>query len=253
MTSPSSTVSTTIVVPAYNEENGVRVVLEQLFRVLGGTSEVIVVDDGSTDATAEVARQFPCRLVQHEVNRGKGEALKTGIRHSKGEAVLWLDADGTYPVETIPAMEAALRDSYDLVSASRTQGRERIPAFNRVGNALFRWTVRGVFGFKPYDPCSGLCGVRKVHLDRMGLKARGFAIDSEIALKAGRMRLRMLDIPIEYGDRVGQAKLSGLRDGPQIALGILRHLFWRPSPVLSPSSKKRRVYPEDRAHEAAYD
>jgi histidinol-phosphate phosphatase family protein len=220
-------VSNTVIVPAYNEEQGLAVVLDRLMRVVDDTYEVIVVDDGSTDRTAEVARCFPCRLIQHELNKGKGQALKTGIQHARGEAILWVDADDTYPVASIPEMAAALGDSYDLVYASRRRSRTYIPAFNRVGNALFRWSIRGIYGFKPYDPCTGLCGVRKEHLDRMQLQATRFAIESEIAMKAGRMRLRMLDMPIEYRPRIGQAKLNGIKVGFEITLAISGHLFWR--------------------------
>jgi glycosyltransferase involved in cell wall biosynthesis len=218
----------TVIVPAYNEEQGLAVVLDKLFQAVDDTYEVIVVDDGSTDRTAEVARRFPCRLIQHKANGGKGEALKTGIQHARGKVILWLDADDTYPVDPIPKMAAALGDSYDLVYASRRGSRSRIPAFNRIGNALFRWSIRGLYGFKPYDPCTGLCGVRKEHLERMHLQAREFAIEPEIAMKAGRMKLRMLDIPIEYRPRIGQAKLSGIKVGFEDTLAILGHLFWQP-------------------------
>jgi glycosyltransferase involved in cell wall biosynthesis len=219
----------TVIIPAYNEEQGLAVVLGKLLEVVDDTYEVIVVDDGSTDRTPEVALRFRCRLVRHQVNMGKGQALRTGIQHARGEVVLWLDADDTYPVAPIPEMVAALHDSYDLVYASRRGSRTRIPAFNRIGNALFRWSIRNLYGFKPYDPCTGLCGVRKEHLDRMRLQARKFAIEPEIAMKAGRMKLRMLDIPIEYRPRIGQAKLSGVQAGLEDTLTILGHLFWRPA------------------------
>lgn len=219
----------TVIIPAYNEEQGLAVVLDKLFQVVGDTYEVIVVDDGSTDRTADVARCFSCRLIQHKVNKGKGQALKTGIEHARGESILWLDADDTYPVAPIPQMAAALRDSHDLVYASRRGSRARIPAFNRIGNALFRWSIRGLYGFKPYDPCTGLCGVRKEHLERMQLRARKFAIEPEIAMKAGRMKLRMLDIPIDYRPRIGQAKLNGIKVGFEDTLAILGHLLWRPT------------------------
>ena len=219
----------TVIVPAYNEERGLAVVLDKLFQVVDDTYEVVVVDDGSTDGTAEVARRFPCRLIQHGMNKGKGEALKTGIQHAQSEVILWLDADDTYPVAPIPEMAAALQDSYDLVYASRRGSRSRIPAFNRIGNALFRWSIRGIYGFKPYDPCTGLCGVRKEHLEQMQLQATKFAIEPEIAMKAGRMKLRMLDLPIEYRPRIGEAKLNGIKVGIEDTLAILGHLFWQPN------------------------
>lgn len=143
-----SIAANTVIVPAYNEEQGLGIVLEKLFQVVDNTYEVLVVDDGSTDQTANVARQFPCRLVQHQSNRGKGEALKTGIRHANGDVVLWLDADDTYPVDPIPETAAALHDSYDLVYTARRGQRGHIPAFNRLGNALFRWSGAST-GFSP--------------------------------------------------------------------------------------------------------
>lgn len=222
-------ITTTIVIPALDEEKGIAVVLEKLCSVVDDTYELIVVDDGSSDRTAEVAQAFPCEVIQHRVNRGKGEALKTGIREAKGDAVIWIDADDTYPVEPIPEMSAALHDGYDLVFTSRQGGREEIPMFNRLGNALFSWSVRTLYGFGGSDPCTGLGGVQKGHLIRMNLTGQRFTIDSEIALKAGRMGLRVLDMPIQYRERIGEAKLSGVKDGFQIAMGILAHILWQPS------------------------
>jgi len=143
--------------------------------------------------------------------------------------VIWLDADDTYPVEPIPEMAAALHDGYDLVFTSRQGGREEIPRFNRLGNSIFSWAVRTLYGFEGSDPCTGLGGVRKEHLTRMNLTGQRFTIDSEIALKAGRMGLRVLDMPIQYRKRIGEAKLSGFKDGLQIAVGILAHILWQPS------------------------
>lgn len=230
-------ITTTVVIPAFNEEKGIVVVLEKLCPVVDESYQLIVVDDGSSDQTAEVALAFPCQVIRHGVNRGKGEALKTGIREAKGEAVIWLDADDTYPVEPIPDMAAALHDGYDLVFTSRQGGREEIPRFNRLGNSIFSWAVRTLYGFDGSDPCTGLGGVRKEHLRRMNLTGQRFTIDSEIALKAGRMGLRVLDIPIQYRERIGRAKLSGVKDGLQIAVGILAHILWQPSKSYAPEEQ----------------
>jgi glycosyltransferase involved in cell wall biosynthesis len=217
-----------IVVPAYNEEDGLKVVLEKLLAVIPPDTEIVVVDDGSTDRTADVARQFPVRLVQHEKNSGKGVALQTGIREAGGGIVIWTDADDTYPPHVIPDMIEALSDDVDLIYASRGSGRGQIPRFNRIGNALFSWSISSFYGFKPKDPCTGLCGVRREHLLAMNLTSPGFAIEAEIAMKAGRMKLRMVEMPITYGERIGEAKLRGLYAGSEISLAILRHLLWRP-------------------------
>jgi glycosyltransferase involved in cell wall biosynthesis len=227
-TAQESAVTTSIIVPAYNEEDGLPLVLEQISSVIHGEYEVIVVDDGSTDGTSEVARRFPFRVVKHEANLGKGEALKTGIACARGENIIWIDADNSYPADKIPQIANLLSNGVDLVYASRVKGRERIPAFNRFGNAVISLLVRGIYGFKLRDPCTGLCGVKRRHLEVMGLSSRGFSIEVEIAIKASRMKLKMAEVPIEYQPRVGVSKLSAVRDGFRILMGILRHIFWRP-------------------------
>lgn len=198
-------------------------VLEKVFQVIDSTFEVVVVDDGSSDQTREEAKRYPCVLVCHETNRGKGEAMKTGIRHARGENVIFIDADDTYPVEAILEIAAAL-EKYDMVVASRVIGRDNIPTFNRIGNTILRHTIRHLYGFNANDPLTGLYGLKKSHLEKMALHSEGFGIESEIALKAASQGLQIKDIPINYQERIGEAKLSGLRDGYRILRTILSHL-----------------------------
>lgn len=212
-----------IIIPAYNEEAGLPVVLEKVFEVINSTFEVVVVDDGSSDRTREEAERYPCVLVCHEANRGKGEAMRTGIRHARGENIVFIDADGTYPVEAILEIAAALEE-YDMVVASRATGRNNIPAFNRIGNATLRHTIRQLYGFRANDPLTGLYGLKKSHLEKMTLHSGGFGIESEIALKAASQGLQIKDIPITYQERIGEAKLNGLQDGYRILRTILSHL-----------------------------
>ena len=216
-------VNHTIIVPAYNEEKGLPVVLEKIFKVIDDNFEVLVVDDGSTDGTAAVEQMFPCRLIRHPVNQGKGKAMKTGVQQARGENVLFIDADDTYPVKTILEIAAAL-EKYDYAVASRSVGKQNIPAFNRIGNAIFRNSIRYIYGFKAYDPLTGLYGLKKSYFEKMELCSKGFGIESEIAIKAASMGLKIKDIPIVYGERIGEAKLNGLKDGYKIARTIISHL-----------------------------
>jgi len=225
-----STSEATVVIPAYNEREGLPQVLERLMRVRRPGWEVIVVDDGSTDGTPQVAERFPVRLIRLPHNQGKGTALRTAFAQARGEVVVWLDADGTYPVEAIPDLVARVRNGEDVVYASRLRGREHIPWFNRIGNALFRFLAH-LSGFKPRDPCTGLCAVRREVLDRMDLRSRGFGIEMEVAVKAGRLGLRTGEHPIAYGKRIGRPKLRALRDGLDILLtGLWALLLWNPRP-----------------------
>lgn len=217
----------TIVIPAYNEEKGLPLVLERLYKSINGQAEVLVVDDGSSDATTQVASRFCCGVIRHGQNRGKGEAMLTGIRHARGDSVIFIDADGTYPPEAIPQMIQAL-ESCDAAYCSRSEGRENMPRMNRLGNAVFQCFIRHVYGFRASDYSTGLYGIRKQHLRRMNLYSRGFAIEPEIAIKVSRMKLRVVDIPIQYEQRIGKAKLSGLKAGWQHLEVMGKLALWRP-------------------------
>ena len=219
-------IDTTVIVPAYNEEDGLPITLSKLFRQLDDSYEVIVVDDGSTDRTPEVARDYPCRFIKHDLNRGKGEALRTGIKHARGDNVIWIDADDTYPVEAIPEMAEALKE-YDVVVGSRVSGNENIPAFNRLGNWVFRTMIRTIYGFRARDPCTGLYGAKKSRLEQMGLSAKGFAIEPEISIKSGRMKLKTMDFPLHDRPRIGETKLNAVRVGLEDLATILSLILWR--------------------------
>ena len=210
-----------VVVPAYNEELGIAHVLEQLRAALGDTAEIIVVDDGSTDRTAEIARGDGARVVRHRRKRGKGAALRTGLQAAGGERIVVIDADGTYPASEVPAM-LALLDEHDIVVGARTAGRAHIPRTNRLGNAAFRTVIRRLSGFRSADPLTGLYAVRRERLERLDLRSNGFGLEAEIAMKSPRLGLSSIDHPIEYRSRLGRAKLRPMRDGLAVAATILR-------------------------------
>jgi glycosyltransferase involved in cell wall biosynthesis len=98
----NSEVEVSIIVPAYNEERGLPIVLDELTHLPLSSFEIIVVDDGSTDGTALVAKRFPCRLISHAENQGKGAAMRTGIAASRGRKIIFIDADGSHPASSIP-------------------------------------------------------------------------------------------------------------------------------------------------------
>jgi glycosyltransferase involved in cell wall biosynthesis len=215
-------VSTTIVVPALNEEQGIGVVLQKIVSEVDDTYEILVVDGASTDGTRVVAGDFPCRVVV-EPKRGKGVAIRRALAEARGENIIFIDADDTYPAEVIPEIARGLEEC-DAVWTSRVNGREHIPRFNRLGNAMLSSLHRGLFGFPGSDPSSGLYGVKKHLLEAMSLRSTGFEIEQEIAAHVAGMRLRFLEIPIEYRPRLGEPKLSGLRHGWRHGLPLIRLL-----------------------------
>jgi glycosyltransferase involved in cell wall biosynthesis len=206
---------TTVVLPAYNEGAALPHVLTELGEYLDQSYEVLVVDDGSTDDTADVAERFPVRLVQHASNRGKGVAIRTGIAEAQGENVVIMDADATYPVPAIKEMVDLLDDN-DLVRGIRESASDSMPAVNRFGNWVFNKLLAISHGLEGSDHLSGLYAIRRSAAVRLGTEARGFDIETEIGIKARARGLREATIPISYLPRVGEKKLSPWKDGLRI-------------------------------------
>jgi hypothetical protein len=210
----------TIIIPAYNEEDGLRSVLEKLDAVIDEGYEVIVVDDGSVDSTRSVAESFPYRVISHATNQGKGAAMRSGVRAARADRVIFIDADDTYPVEAIPLVADKLHWA-DLVLGARDRGRGHIPPLNRFGNWLIASLLNLLYGFKAADPLTGLYGLDKSTFERMHLRSPGFAVEAEIALKAARMGLTVDQLPIAYQERLGESKLRAMRDGYRICRMII--------------------------------
>jgi glycosyltransferase involved in cell wall biosynthesis len=214
-TASADGVRTTVVLPAYNEGAALPHVLTELGRYLDHTYEVLVVDDGSTDDTADVAERYPVRLVQHASNRGKGVAIRTGIEEAQGENVVIMDADATYPVPAIKEL-VDLLDENDLVRGIRESDEESMPVVNRFGNWLFNKLLAISHGLEGTDHLTGLYAIRRSEAVRLGTEARGFDIETEIGIKAKARGLREATIPISYLPRVGEKKLSPWTDGLRI-------------------------------------
>ena len=208
-------IHTTVVLPAYNEAAALPHVLEELGESLDSSYEVLVVDDGSTDGTAEVAEGFPVRLVRHSENSGKGVAIRTGIAQARGENVVIMDADATYPVPAIAEMVDLLRDN-DLVRGTREGGDKAMPPINRIGNWLFNKLLSISHGLEGSDHLSGLYGMRRQAALRLATEATGFDIETEIGIKAQARGLKVAELPISYLPRMGEKKLSPWRDGFRI-------------------------------------
>jgi glycosyltransferase involved in cell wall biosynthesis len=209
-------IRTTVVLPAYNEGAALPHVLDELGEYLDQSYEVLVVDDGSNDDTADVAERYPVRLIKHKTNRGKGVAIRTGIAEAQGENVVIMDADATYPVPAIKEM-VDLLDENDLVRGIRESSEpESMPVVNRFGNWLFNKLLAISHGLEGADQLTGLYAIRRSEAVKLGTEARGFDIETEIGIKAKARGLREAEIPISYLPRVGEKKLSPWKDGLRI-------------------------------------
>jgi len=232
-----------IVVPAYNEEQAIGPVLEQLLRVMsesGLPHEVIVVDDGSQDATAEVARRYDAVVVlRHKGNRGYGAALKNGIRHAHYELICITDADGSYPNERIPDLIARLtRDGCDMTVGARKGEKIAIPLVRRPAKWLISRLANFVAGEPIPDLNSGLRVFRRsVALSLFSMLPDGFSFTTTITLAMLTNGYLVDYIPIDYHKRIGRSKIRPIRDTLNFIQLVLRiALYFAPLKVFLPFS-----------------
>jgi hypothetical protein len=213
-------ITATILLPAYNEEDALPRVLVDLAAVAEETWEILVVDDGSTDRTAEIAGRHRCRLVRHETNLGKGAAMQTGFAYARGERVVVMDADATYPASAVPRILAMLEDN-DLVRCVRERGKADMPTINRIGNKVFDRMLSLAHGLDGVDQLSGLYGIRRDVYLRLNIESQGFDVEAELWVKAHANGLRSSSFPIAYQPRLGDKKLRPVRDGFRILSRVI--------------------------------
>ncbi len=211
-----------VVIPAYNEEDGIAEIAQRVLAVRPALSEVgigdlelLVVDDGSSDRTAEIAGSIPgVTLIRHPHNRGYGAALKTGFGEARGELIGFLDADGTYPPEDFPRLCEVAENGADLVIGSRMAGAEsRMPATRRVGNLFFATLLSIIGRQKVSDSASGMRVFKREVLERLYPLPDGLNLTPVMSTRAIHEGVRMAEVPIPYSERLGRSKLSVVRDG----------------------------------------
>ena len=161
-----------VILPALDEEAALPLVLADLAEHLGPECEVIVVDDGSTDDTYQVARASEARVARHETNRGKGAAMATGADLAEGNLLVFMDADATYPAAAIPQLVEMLAD-FDIVRGERPIESPNIPTVNRVGNRVFNRLLSSFHQLEGHDIMSGLYGMTRAAFDALKLESSG--------------------------------------------------------------------------------
>jgi glycosyltransferase involved in cell wall biosynthesis len=228
-----------IVVPAYNEAEAISPTLSRIIEAMAGFDgpcEVVVVDDGSTDGTAESVGNHPgVRLVQHQQNRGYGAALKTGIRRAHHGWIVILDADGTYPPEAIPELLTYL-DDYDMVVGARTGDDVRIPLIRRPAKWILIHLANYLSGVSIPDLNSGLRAFKRDIVEPFfRLLPAGFSFTTSITLLMLTNDYNVHYIPTDYHERVGRSKIRPVRDTINFfALVVRVILSYRPLRVMIP-------------------
>ena len=199
-----------IVIPAYNEEGAISGGIREIRQVLDPSDyeyEILVVDDGSGDRTADLARAEGVTVIAMPENRGYGAALKAGIRRSRYETIVITDADGTYPAETIPGLIGALGE-YDMVVGARTGASVAAPLVRRPAKWVLRVLASYLAGRHIPDLNSGLRVMKKSLIRRfVHLLPEGFSFTTTITLAALCSGSLVKYIPINYHARIGKSKI----------------------------------------------
>lgn len=231
--------SLSIIIPAYNEQGGIGSTLVELKRVMSRQKlehEIIVVDDGSTDGTAEAVRQHQeVRLIQHHTNRGYGAALKTGIRQAIHDWIAIIDADGTYPPDVLPRLLDEM-EHCDMVVGTRDLG--GVPKARRPAKWILARLAEYLAETEIPDLNSGMRIFRRdlaLNYFHILPSAFSFTITITIAFLSDHYLLKF--VPIPYHRREGRSKIKPIQDTLNFVQLILRTImYFNPLKVLLPAS-----------------
>ena len=218
-----------VIVPAYNEEESLSRVLEDLKKVLPRSErpwEILVIDDGSMDQTAAVAAAAAARVISHPVNLGYGASLKTGIRRARYGLVVITDADATYPAARILDLVAAM-DEVEMAVGARTGEDVQVPFVRRPAKWALRKLAQFLAGIEIPDLNSGLrCFHKSTIEEYLHLVPNGFSFTTTVTLAYHADSRLVRYLPINYKKRIGSSKIRPLRDTYNFFLLILRTVMY---------------------------
>src|SRR5579864_217527 len=192
-----------------NEEKAVGAVISDIRSALAGQDHEIVIVDSSRDATPDIAERLGARVIRQYPPQGYGRAMARVLKESRGEVVVTMDCDGTYPAGQIaPIADMVLKGECDLVNASRLQRRpSAMPWANYFANWLFAMTGRLLVGVKSTDLHSGMRAYSRELIERVEVDPNGPALPVDLLLKPALMGFRIREIFIPYGERIGETTL----------------------------------------------
>ncbi|MEW6235264.1 MAG: glycosyltransferase family 2 protein [Candidatus Omnitrophota bacterium] len=228
----------TVVIAAYNEEAAIGQVVGGLKAALRDAEhEILVVDDGSSDATAEKAAAAGAQVIRHRVNRGYGASLKTGIRKAKYDLILTFDGDGQHDPNDALRLLQALKQGCDIAIGVR-DGRSFQYASRMPGKSLLQGFAGFLAGVKPADVNSGLRLFRKVDvMNYFPLLPNGFSFSTTLTLAMLKDAYELSEIPIQTHPRQGRRSTVNLGDGLRTAMLIVRiAALFNPLKVFTPIS-----------------
>jgi glycosyltransferase involved in cell wall biosynthesis len=206
-----ATHAVSVVLPVFNEEGAVGAEIQKIRRVLesrGFVHEIIVVDDGSADASGARAAEAGAAVIRHVENRGYGAAIKTGMAAARYDTIVITDADGTYPADQIPEIVAEM-ETADMVVGARTGAEVHIPLVRRPAKWVLNWVAARVAGRRIPDLNSGLRAFRRECANQyLSILSNRFSFTSTITLALLGDDYRVVYRPISYFPRIGKSKIT---------------------------------------------
>lgn len=219
----STSVEVSIIFPAKNEESTIGSLVAAARRVLPG-AEIIVVDDGSTDATSAIATAGGARVIRHPVSKGNGAAVKSGARIAHGSVLILMDADGQHNPADVPQLLRKLEEGNDLVVGARSAS-SQASLWRLMGNSLYNWLASWVVGHRVIDLTSGFRAVRTERFrEFLHLMPNGFSYPTTSTMAFFRAGYSVAFLPIEAQERPDHSRshIRLLRDGARFLLIIFR-------------------------------
>lgn len=213
--------SLSIILPAKNEAENIGPLLTELTQKFND-AEILVINDGSTDSTAQIATRAGVKLITHPYSQGNGASIKTGARNAKGDVLVFMDADGQHDPADIPSLLAKLDEGYDMVvGARRVSTHASWP--RRVANAFYNRLASNMTGYKIQDLTSGFRAVKANKFRKfLYLLPNGFSYPTTSTMAFFRSGFPVAYIPIHAGKRQGKSHLKVIKDGTRFFIIILK-------------------------------
>lgn len=234
-----------ILIPCHNEEKGIANVIDdiplELLKQIGFDTEIIVINNNSTDNTAAIAESKNAKVIL-ELKKGKGNAIKAGfyaVSHDT-EFIVMLDGDNTYKTnEILRLIEPLMSNFCDVIIGSRLGGKIKKNSFkfqNRVANWAYTFLVRQFYRTNITDVLSGYFAWKKEVIDKLlpHLESEGFEIEMEMITKMQKLGFNVYSVPITYDERSGQTKIEAVKDGIKILSIFFKNLTWSPTSRTAP-------------------
>ncbi len=213
-----------VVMATRNEEKAIEKVIKDINVITYNQAEIIVVD-GSKDRTPEIAERLGAKVIRQEP-KGYGIAVKLALLSATRDIIITTDCDNTYPMEDIPKFVKLIEKGYDVVSGSRLTNPSTMPIFNRFGNWLFATITSILYGIKVTDVTTGMRAYRRDVIQNINW-TENVGLSAELLFRSALRKFKIIEIPIDYRERIGDTKLNPITGGMGIFKSILKYAIIR--------------------------